>query len=217
MKNMMMIVLAVALSAGVGNAIELAGVGAKEAAVLARELNVPAEVPAPVSADRDRKAAKPITKAVSFKSPAFAELLVNSLKIKPELVIMAGGQSYVYKVGNGLVCYKSFVTDIQLPNEPRKAVYSCSILPEGGWKFMGMEGHGSGDNRDFSLALYAAMNAKAANEGGMKIKALALDLPGHNGGTERNLLSCMNPGPEVAALGFRPACEFINGVWEISI
>ncbi|MDP2866297.1 MAG: hypothetical protein Q8O90_08645 [Elusimicrobiota bacterium] len=205
MKNITMIVMTVALFAGVGNAIELEGVDAKGAAALAQELSATAEVPAAVPVDRVPKASH-IWKAVSFKSPAFAELLVNSLKVKPELVVMAGGQSYVYKVGNGLVCYKSFATDIQLPNVPRKASYSCSILPEGGWKLIRIGAYGAADNRDFSLALYEALNVKAVSGVGMNTKTLEL------GGDEINQLFCMSPRPEGVAMGFRPYCEFINAL-----
>ncbi|MDP2865301.1 MAG: hypothetical protein Q8O90_03565 [Elusimicrobiota bacterium] len=52
MKNMTLLLMTVTLCAGVGNAIELEGVGAKGAAALARELNAPAAVSAPVAADR---------------------------------------------------------------------------------------------------------------------------------------------------------------------
>jgi hypothetical protein len=77
---------------------------------------------------------------------------------------------------------------------------------------MGMESYGSGDDSEFTLALFEALKVKAKNEGGMLIKSIELNVPDQAGGTERNLLSCMKPGPEAAAMGFRPTCQLLNGL-----
>lgn len=178
--------------------------------------SVPAEVaaagvPEP-QLDVVPRAAKPITAEVQFKSRPFAELLVNSLNVKPKFVVMPGGMSYVYKIGEGLTCYKSFADDIRLRKEPPKPVYSCVISPAGGWKALGMESYGAGDNRKFSLELYAALKVKETNDEGIRTKSLALERPDGDGGTERNHLSCVNPSPELEAMGFRPTCQLINGL-----
>ena len=213
MKRILIAAIAIAVSSGFSGAVELEEVSAKDVTRLAQEARLEVPGPADLSlAGKAMKAASPITGAVDFKSPPFAELLVNSLKVTPELVVMAGGQSYVYKVGEGLVCYKSFSTDVHLPSEPRKARYSCVIKPAGGWKFMGMESYGSCDNRAFSLALYDALKVKEINDEGIRSKALELERPDGDGGTERNQLSCINPAPDIAAMGFRPTCQFLNAL-----
>lgn len=81
--------------------------------------------------------------------------------------------------------------------------YSRLISPAGGWKAMGMESYGAGDNREFSLALYAALNVKETNDEGMKAKGLELERPDGDGGTERNQLYCIKPSAEMEAMGFR--------------
>lgn len=213
MKRVITMAIAVVLGAGAANALDLEGISAKDVAGMTQEAKI--NVPEPskgIAPENTARAATPIASPVNFKSPAFAELLINSLKVKPELVMMGGGQSQIYKVGGGLICYKSFATDIHLPNEPRKANYACAINPAGGWKAMGMEGYGSGSNREFSLALYAALKVKEVKEEGMATKTLELDLADPAGGTERNLLSCVKPSAEIEAMGFRPVCQFLNGL-----
>ena len=213
MNKIIMTALAVAISSGVVNAMELESMNAKDVLKMTSETQT--TVPEPqklITVDKATKAAKPITAAVNFKSPAFAELLINSLNVKPKLVVMAGGQSYIYKVGEGLTCYKSFTTDIHLPNQDNKARYSCAINPAGGWKFMGMESYGAGDNREFSLALYAALKVKETNDEGIKIKGVELERPDGDGGTERNQMNCINPSAEMENMGFRPTCQFLNAL-----
>ncbi|MEI7528968.1 MAG: hypothetical protein WCK76_08480 [Elusimicrobiota bacterium] len=217
MKKTIMAAIAVVICSGVVNAQELRSISAKDVVRMAQGTQASASAAAPfqvnpVSTAKAAKAAAPITSAVDFKSPAFAELLINSLKVKPELVTMGGGQSYIYKVGTGLTCYKSFATDMPLPNAPRKAHYACSINPAGGWKFMGMESYGAGSNREFSLALYAALNVNETSEEGMNMKVLELERPDSDGGTERNQLVCNKPDPKVEAMGFRPTCQFLNAL-----
>jgi len=213
MKKIILTLIAVAISSSAVKAAELGTLNAKDVAGLTREAQ--ALIPEPIvtrPAGKTVRAAKPITEGVNFKSAPFAELLINSLNVKPALVAMAGGQSYVYKVGAGLTCYKSFATDIQAPNAPRKANYSCVINPAGGWKAMGMESYGAGDNRAFSLALYAALAVKESNDEGIRTRTLELERPDGDGGTERNQLSCINPTAEIEAMGFRPTCQFINAL-----
>ena len=213
MKKIIMTVIAVAMCSGAANAVELEGISAKDVVKMTRETQT--VVPEPqklITTDKATKAAKPITGPVDFKSPAFAELLINSLNVKPKLVVMAGGQSYIYKVGEGLTCYKSFATDMPQPNQPHKARYSCAIYPAGGWKFMGMESYGAGDNREFSLALYAALKVKETNDEGMKTKGVELERPDGDGGTERNQMYCINPSAEMESMGFRPTCQFLNAL-----
>ncbi|MBI4656607.1 MAG: hypothetical protein HY746_07665 [Elusimicrobia bacterium] len=213
MKKAIIAVIAITIISNIVNAFELENINAKDVVKMSQETQT--VVPEPtesITINNETKVAAPITAPVYLKSPAFAELLINSLNIKPKLVTMGGGQSYVYEVGAGLTCYKSFYTDMPLPNQPHKARYSCAINPAGGWKFMGMESYGSGDNREFSLALYKTLKVKEINEEGVKIKSLALEQPDQDGGTERNLLSCINPGPEAEAMGFRPACQLINAL-----
>lgn len=213
MKRIIIAVIAAAASSGVLNAAELENISAKDIVKITQEART--AIPEPhksIVADKAAKAAKPITAAVDFKSPAFAELLINSLNVKPKLLLMAGGQSYMYKVGEGLTCYKSIGTDIHQPNVPQKTGYYCSINPAGGWKAMGMESYGAGDNRVFSLALYAALKVKETNDEGIKTRSIELERPDGDGGTERNLLSCINPSAEMEAMGFRPTCQLINGL-----
>lgn len=213
MKKIMIAMAAIAISAGAVNAGELENISSKDVAKMTQGAKIPVPEPAKSAAIINiTKAAKPITAPVDLKSPAFAELLINSLNVKPKLVVMAGGQSYVYKVGEGLTCYKSFATDMPGPNQPHKARYSCAINPAGGWKFMGMESYGSGDNRGFSLALYAALNVKETNDEGMKTKGLELEQPDQDGGTERNQVYCINPSPEMEKMGFRPTCQLLNAL-----
>lgn len=209
MNKIILAVLAAVISSGAVKAAELENISAKDIVKMAQEARV--AIPEP-KAGAVTKAAKPITADVNFRSAPFAELLVNSLNVAPKLVVMAGGQSYVYKVGEGLTCYKSFATDIHLPNQPNKARYSCAISPAGGWKAMGMESYGAGDNRVFSLALYAALKVKETNDEGIKTRSIELERPDGDGGTERNLLSCINPSSEMEAMGFRPTCQLINGL-----
>lgn len=213
MKKIIMAAIAAAISAGVVNAVELENMTAKDVVKMASETR--AVLPEPqkaITADKATKAAKPITAAVDFKSPAFAELLINSLNVKPKLLLMAGGQSYMYKVGEGLTCYKSIGTDVHVPNVPQKTGYHCSINPAGGWKFMGMESYGAGDNREFSLALYAALEVKETDDQGIKTKGLELERPDGDGGTERNQMYCIKPSAEMEAMGFRPTCQFLNAL-----
>ena len=213
MKKIIMTVIAVAISSSVVNAVELEGISAKDVVKMTRETQT--VVPEPqklIVVDKATKTAKPITAPVDFKSPAFAELLINSLNVKPKLLLMAGGQSYMYKVGEGLTCYKSIGTDVHVPNVPNKTGYHCSINPAGGWKFMGMESYGAGDNREFSLALYAALKVKETNDEGMKTKAVELERPDGDGGTERNQMYCINPSAEMESMGFRPTCQFLNAL-----
>ena len=208
MKKVMMMVLAMAISSGAAGALELEKINANDISKMAQEART--AIPEPQLARVTRTAA-PITVPVDFKSPAFAELLINSLNVKPQLVSMAGGQSYVYKVGEGLTCYKSVPAGVN-PASAAKARYSCAINPAGGWKFMGMESYGSGDNRAFTLALYSALKVKETNDEGMLSKSLQLDRPDSDGGTERNLLHCLNMGAEGEAMGFRPSCQLINAL-----
>ena len=210
MKTLTILTLMLALCAGAASALELEKIGAREAAALAPGTYLPAAVP--VAADRAREAGEHIQNAVIFKSQPFAELLVKSLKTKPVFEQMFGGQSYVYKVGDGLVCYRTFVNDNDPPGQPVDAGHYCSLLPTGRWKSMGMESYGSGDDQEFSLALFEALNVKAKNEGGIHIKSIELEMPDQAGGTERNQLTCMKPGPQAAAMGFRPTCQFMNGL-----
>ncbi|MDO8803409.1 MAG: hypothetical protein Q7R35_03165 [Elusimicrobiota bacterium] len=213
MKKIIMAVIAAAVSSGAVNAAELGNISAKDVVKMAQEART--AIPEPqksITTDKATKAAKPITAAVDFKSPAFAELLINSLNVKPKLLLTAGGQSYMYKVGEGLTCYKSIGTDIHTPNVPQKTGYYCSINPAGGWKAMGMESYGAGDNREFSLALYAALKVKETNDEGMKTKGLELERPDGDGGTERNQMYCIKPSAEMEAMGFRPTCQFLNAL-----
>jgi len=210
MKNLTILTLTLALCAGAANALELEKIGAREAAALASGIELPAA--GPVLADRGLAAGQHIQKEVGFKNRAFAELLVRSLKTKPVFEQMFGGQRYAYKVGDGLACYRTFVNDAHVPGQPVDAGHYCSILPTGRWKFMGMESYGSGDDQEFSLALFEALNVKAKNEGGIYIKSIELEMPDQAGGTERNQLTCMKPGPQAAAMGFRPTCQFMNGL-----
>ncbi len=209
MNKIILAVLAAVVSSGAVKAAGLENISAKDVVKMAQEARV--VVPEPETGIVT-EAAKPITADVDFKSPPFSELLVNSLNVAPKLVTMAGGQSYVYKVGAGLTCYKSFATDIHVPNQPNKAHFSCAISPAGGWKAMGMESYGAGDNRAFSLALYAALKVKETNDEGIKTRSIELERPDGDGGTERNLLSCINPSAEMEAMGFRPTCQLINGL-----
>ena len=209
MNKILMAVIAAIISSGAVKAADLENISAKDIVKMTREART--MIPEPEIAPMT-KAAKPITAEVNFKSRPFAELLVNSLNVAPKLVVMAGGQSYVYKVGEGLTCYKSFATDIHVPNTPHKANYSCVISPAGGWKAMGMESYGAGDNRKFSLALYAALKVKETNDEGIKTKSIELERPDGDGGTERNLLSCINPSAQMEQMGFRPTCQLINGL-----
>ena len=208
MKKVIITVIAVAMCSGAVNALELENISAKDIVKMTRETQT--VVPEPqklIMAAKTTKAAQPITDLVFFKSGAFAELLTNSLNVKPEPVVMAGVQSYRYKVGKGLTCYKR-----PLPSQPHMASYSCAIIPAGGWKFMGMESYGAGDNREFSLALYAALNVKETNDEGMKTKAVKLERPDGDGGTERNQMYCINPSAEMESMGFRPSCQFLNAL-----
>ena len=210
MKTLIILTLTLALCAGAANALELEKIGAREVDAITSGIDLPAAVPVP--ADRAMEAGAHIQKAVTFKSQPFAELLVKSLKTKPVFEQMFGGQSYVYKGGDGLTCRRTFINDNAHPGQPVDAGHYCSILPTGRWKLMGMESYGSGDDQEFSLALFEALKVKAKDEGGMFIKSIELDVPDQAGGTERSLLTCMKPGPQVAAMGFRPTCEFVNGL-----
>lgn len=208
MKKVMMTALALAIGSVAAGAAELESVNVKDVVQMAQEARTAVPEPQLV---RVTKAAVPIKASVDFKSSAFAELLINSLNVKPQLVSMAGSQSYVYKVGEGLTCYKSVPAGVN-PAAAPKARYSCAINPAGGWKFMGMESYGSGDNRAFTLALYNALKIKETNDEGMLSKSLQLDRPDSDGGTERNLLHCLNMGAEGEAMGFRPSCQLINAL-----
>jgi hypothetical protein len=213
MRKAMLTMVAVVLSSSAVGAFDLGRMSAKDVATVSPE--TPTVVSAPVNGltvSDVTKAAGPITSPVALKSPAFAELLVKSLNVEPKLLQMAGGQSYLYKVGDGLTCYKSYRNDIHLPDISNKARYSCEINLAGGWKSMGMESYGSGDNREFSIALYNALNVKEMNEEGVKIKTLEFEQPDQDGGTERNQIGCSVPTPEVEAMGLRPSCQLLNAL-----
>ena len=213
MKRIIMAVITAAVSSGIVNAAELENISAKDVVKMAQEART--AVPEPrksIMIDKATKAAKPITAAVDFKSQAFAELLINSLNVKPKSVVMAGGHGFIYEVGAGLTCFKSFALTAPPQSQAGRARYACTINPAGGWKFMGMESYGSGANREFSKALYAALKVKEKNDEGIKTRTLELEQPDSDGGTERNQLYCVNPSPELELMGFRPTCQFLNAL-----
>ncbi len=213
MNRIVMMIIAIAVTSGGVNALELEKISLKDVAKLTRETQT--VVPEPqksITPDMVAKAAKPITAPVDLKSPAFAELLINSLNVQPKKVLMAGGHGYIYEVGAGLTCFKSFALTAPPNSQAGKARYACAINPAGGWKFMGMESYGSGGNREFSKALYAALKVKEKNDEGIKTRTLELDQPDSDGGTERNQLHCINPSPELELMGLRPTCQLINAL-----
>lgn len=156
-------------------------------------------------------ASEPIREAVTLKNEQFAELITKALqkKIKPKTVRRVGGSSIIFRVKNGLECSQN----VALVSGGRtKTSYACQLLPSGGWNFFGMEAYGSGDNEEFTLALFNALDVHAEREQGIETKQIALNVADPRGGTERNLLSCVKPSSEAIEMGFRPTCQLINAL-----
>lgn len=152
-----------------------------------------------------------IKEPVPFKNDQFSALVLKALKksVKPVAERHAGADVAVYTVEKGLECRE--VTALVSGGKKRTTAY-CSMLPEGKWKYMGMESYGSGDNEKFSLALFAALDVKASNEQGIQIKTIELNVADPRGGTERNQLSCVKPGQSAVRMGFRPTCQLTNAL-----
>ena len=113
---------------------------------------------------------------------------------------MAGGSMEVIALG-GFSCMK------------QDTRYSCALIADSGWNYMGMESYGSGSNEKLSEALFAGLGIEAVNEEGMFLnKAIALDVPDNDSGTERNQLACMKPIGDSASLGLRISCSLLNAL-----
>lgn len=156
-------------------------------------------------------AAEPIREAVELKNAEFAELVTKAIRknVKGKTVRRVGGSSVVYRVEKGLECSENTAL---VSGGRKETSYSCVILPEGGWNYFGMESYGSGDNEKFSRALFKALDVKAEGEEGIETKTLELNVEDPRGGTERNQLTCMNPGREASEMGFRPTCQLVNAL-----
>lgn len=152
----------------------------------------------------------PITGPVDFANEKFAKMVTLALKknITPKREVRAGGSSDYYVVARGLTCAEN--RGFSRPGAPSKVSYSCSILPAGGWRFMGMESYGSGSNEEFSKALYDALSTPATREDDFTAKTLELNEETGRG-TDRNQLICMRPTKR--GEGFvKNSCQFINNL-----
>lgn len=152
-----------------------------------------------------------ITSPVEVKSAAFAQAVVNALKknVKPVAERRVGADTAVYTVANGLQCKE---TSALVSGGRKKITASCSLLVAGKWRYMGSEAYGSGDNEKFSKALFAALDLSAKSEEGIQTKAIEINAADPRGGTERNQLVCMSPGPQAVRMGFRPTCQLLNAL-----
>lgn len=153
----------------------------------------------------------PITEDVAIKNKVFSQKIYEALEAKIPAVTRAQHERSVSKIEiPGLIsCQRVMV--ITMGTGKIKKTFSCSLL-KGGWRSMGMEMYGSGFKQKLSKQLFDSLTLKVKKEEGMSFKTIELDVADGDGGTERNLLSCVRPGKEAAEMGFRDTCEVMNGL-----
>lgn len=153
----------------------------------------------------------PITENVLIKNGKFSQKIYEALEAKIPAVTMAQHERSVSKIEiPGLIsCQRVMVITMGTGKINKK--FSCSLL-KGGWRSMGMEMYGSGFKQKLTKQLYDSLTLKVKKEEGLSFKTIELDVADGDGGTERNLLSCVRPGKDAVEMGFRDTCEVMNGL-----
>lgn len=155
---------------------------------------------------------QPVRETVDIKNSKFAEAITKAIEknVKPQSVTRVGGNGLIYIVAKGFECEKSTAT--AAGRRTNETSYSCRILGDAGWNYLGSETYGSGSNQSFSLALYAALDVQEKSEEGIARKTIEMNVPDPRGGTERNLLSCIKPSDKLSRMGMRASCQLINAL-----
>lgn len=151
-------------------------------------------------------AGKPVFEDIGLGNAKFAEKIYKALNVEEESIARVGASTLVKNVAGGFECVKSVAVN---PTRKKTAKYSCTLI-KGRWNLLGEDVYGSGDNKKLSIALYEALDLKAEDMGdGISAKNLEYNIPDGDGGTERNMISCIKTK---GAFDTRPTCQIINAM-----
>ena len=154
--------------------------------------------------------ATPVTKSVLLKNKAFAELIFMALEknVSAYSEKRAGGRTDTLLVADGFSCTKQSAFTVN----GNVSEFSCALVGNQGWSFLGSEAYGSGDNENLSLSLFAALDVQVENDELFASKSITLNVNDGHGGTERNLLTCVSPTATGSSYGVRPNCQILNAL-----
>ncbi|MGE0761755.1 MAG: hypothetical protein AB7N80_00615 [Bdellovibrionales bacterium] len=156
---------------------------------------------------------QPLKKEVEVTNTTFAQLIWEALSqnLTPEVDNRIGFSETTYNVDMGLSCSRQWGSGAPVRGKSRYK-FSCVLLPDSGWRDMGSKTYGSGSNEKFSRSLYNALGVEEVVEEGLGTKAIELNVPDGEGGTERNLLTCISPKTKKAKEFFRTSCSLMNAL-----
>ncbi len=159
--------------------------------------------------------AQPVAEEVELTNKDFAKAIYEALEKnkKPKKAAkMAGGEMLIIDIAKGFSCYK------HTSKKPSgtKVSYNC-IIPAGqSWNSYGNSTYGSNDK--VSKALYAALGVSAEveeidGEEIMSSKTIEMNFKDDDGGTQRNLLTCISNSEDSVAMGIKPfICTLTNAL-----
>ncbi len=145
----------------------------------------------------------PVREDVEMVNSAFSKKIYSVLlkTVGPTIVSPVGRKSDLIMVSaGGLSCLKS-------------RSITCSIMADSGWTKLSQDSIYSANTDENSIELFNALKgAKSESEGDIETRAIELNVKDSDGGTERNLLTCISPTSEFAKQHFQTTCQLINAM-----